>query len=67
MWDPFSTLIKNINKAISSEGFRVNNIFWDGKDTFGDQLAKGVYIYRILVKDINGATAEKTEKLVILR
>ena len=60
-------LVKSINETINTEGFRVNNIFWDGKDTFGDQLAKGVYIYRVVVSDINGASAEKTEKLVILR
>jgi len=60
-------LVKNINETLSTAGFRVNNIFWDGKDTFGDQLAKGVYIYRIIAKDINGSSAEKTEKLVILR
>ena len=60
-------LVKSINETITTEGFRVNNIFWDGKDTFGDQLAKGVYIYRIIAKDINGSSAEKTEKLVILR
>ena len=60
-------LVKSINETINTEGFRVNNIFWDGKDTFGDQLAKGVYIYRVVVNDINGASAEKTEKLVILR
>jgi len=60
-------LVKSINETINTEGFRVNNILWDGKDTFGDQLAKGVYIYRVVVNDVNGASAEKTEKLVILR
>ena len=60
-------LVKSINETINTEGFRVNNIFWNGKDSFGDQLAKGVYIYRVVVNDINGSSAEKTEKLVILR
>ena len=26
-------LVKSINESINTEGFRVNNIFWDGKDT----------------------------------
>ncbi len=60
-------LVKTINQTINSEGFRVDQIFWDGKDTYGDQLAKGVYIYRIVVQDINGVKGEKTQKLVILR
>jgi hypothetical protein len=24
---------------------------WNGKDEFGDQLANGVYLYRVMVKD----------------
>jgi hypothetical protein len=40
---------------------------WDGKDDFGDQLGKGVYIYRLKVKNPDGMLAEKTEKLVLLR
>ena len=43
------------------------NIFWNGKDSYGDQLAKGVYIYRVVVNDVNGTSVEKTEKLVILK
>lgn len=60
-------LVQTLNDVIQTQGFRVNQIFWDGKDVFGDQLAKGVYIYRVKVKDVNGQTAEKTEKLVILK
>ena len=60
-------LVQTINEYIPTQGFRVNQIFWDGTDNYGDQLAKGVYIYRVKVKDANGQTAEKTEKLVILK
>jgi hypothetical protein len=59
--------VKTINKSIETKGFRVNGITWDGMDEFGDQLAKGVYIYRLKIKNDLGETAEKTEKLVILR
>jgi hypothetical protein len=40
---------------------------WDGKDDYGDQLAKGVYIYRLRIKSAEGETAEKLERLVLLR
>jgi hypothetical protein len=60
-------LVKTINKSTETKGFRVNGIAWDGLDEFGDQLAKGVYIYRLKIKNDLGETAEKTEKLVILR
>jgi len=59
-------LVKTINQIISAEGNRTNPIDWDGRDEFGDKIGKGVYLYRVKVKDTNGATAEKIEKLVIL-
>jgi hypothetical protein len=40
---------------------------WDGRDEYGDQLAKGVYIYRLSVKSPDGDLADKTEKLVLLK
>ena len=60
-------LVKTLSELIPTQGFRVSQIFWDGKDNYGDQLAKGVYIYRVKVKDTSGQTVEKTEKLVILK
>ena len=60
-------MVKQGIRSGRSSTDRLNQIFWDGKDVFGDQLAKGVYIYRVKVKDVNGQTAEKTEKLVILK
>ena len=37
---------------------------WDGLDFYGDQLAKGVYIYKITISNQSGSTT-KLEKLVI--
>lgn len=58
-------LVKTIEENINTTGFRVNGIFWDGKDDFGDKLARGTYIYRLKTK-ANSYTAEKIERLVIL-
>jgi len=60
-------LVKTINQPVLMQGFRSTGIPWDGRDDFGDQLAKGVYVYRIHVKTPDGKTAEKLEKLVLLR
>lgn len=60
-------LVQTLNETVQTQGFRVSQIYWNGTDNFGDQLAKGVYIYRLKVKDQNGQLAEKTEKLVILK
>ncbi len=59
-------MVKNISKYIQAEGYRLDPIEWDGRDDFGDRIARGVYIYRLKVKNSHGASAEKFEKLVIL-
>jgi hypothetical protein len=60
-------LVKTINQLVNSTGNRVNNIFWDGKDNFGDKIAKGVYVYELKVRSVvSGETSQKIEKLVLL-
>ena len=39
----------------------------NGKDEFGGQLARGVYLYKITVKSEDGQSSEATQKLVILK
>jgi len=58
--------VKTIYKSLTCDGFRPEGIDWDGKDDFGDKLARGVYIYKLSISDINNKKAEKIEKLVIL-
>jgi flagellar hook assembly protein FlgD len=60
-------LVRTINQTVNTVGFRSEGIAWDGKDDFGDQLAKGVYVYAIKVSSPDGQKAEKIEKLVLLR
>lgn len=60
-------LVKTINQLVPTNGFRVEGISWDGKDDFGDQLAKGVYVYQLKVTMPDGKKAQKMEKLVLLR
>jgi len=60
-------LVKTLQQNILSEGYRSTSITWDGLDEYGDQLAKGVYVYRLKVRTENYSVAEKYQKLVILR
>ena len=60
-------LVKSIHTNVYTNGYRVNGIYWDGKDDFGDQLAKGVYVYKLKATTIDGRSAEKIEKLVLLK
>ena len=60
-------LVKTINGRIFSEGFRSEDLSWDGRDDYGDRIGKGVYLYKLKVGAPDGSTSEKLEKLVILR
>ncbi len=59
-------VIKTITKTINTDGYRVNDVSWDGLDDYGDKIGKGVYIYRISLKDDGGKKVSQYQKLVIL-
>jgi len=59
-------VVKTIQKNVTCEGFRPEGVDWDGKDEFGDKLARGVYVYKLAIINTDNQKAEKTEKLVIL-
>ncbi len=59
-------MVKTIQKTVLCEGFKPEGIEWDGKDDYGDRLARGVYIYKLAILDVENKKAEKIEKLVIL-
>lgn len=62
--------IRNIHGEVGQ-----NQVYWDGKDSDGDSLANGVYIYRIIAKGRTDSSewggvktkASLTEKLVVMR
>ncbi len=70
-------LVRTFSQSVSAEpylqGYRTPRqaIEWDGKDDFGDSVAKGTYIFKIFAKSQNqekckgGATA--VEKMVLLK
>ncbi|WP_193316075.1 type IX secretion system sortase PorU [Flavicella marina] len=61
-------LIKSINEVIQTPGSLSRSISWNGLDDFGDRIGKGVYVYKLEVKNITtGVKAEKFEKLVMLQ
>ena len=65
-------LVKTIEReAFVADGYRVDELYWDGLDDGGGQLAKGVYVYKIIAAyQLNGGkdvVESKAEKLVILR
>ncbi|MBP8975726.1 MAG: T9SS type A sorting domain-containing protein, partial [Bacteroidetes bacterium] len=59
-------LIKTIRCTQSELQAGFNRVYWDGRDAEGDEIANGVYLYKILMKCEN-ETVEATQKLAIVR
>lgn len=61
-------LVQTISAPISSSSSLSQELLWDGLDSFGDRLGRGVYVYRLEVRNLlTGETAHATEKMVLLR
>ena len=60
-------IVKLVSGTIIAGGFREGPIYWNGLDDFGGKIAKGVYIYRLKIRNEKGETAEKYEKLLYLK
>lgn len=43
-------------------GTHLSDFVWDGTDEFGDQLANGVYLYRVIAKDEEGENLKRFER-----
>ncbi|MCA0429352.1 MAG: C25 family cysteine peptidase [Bacteroidetes bacterium] len=55
-------LVKEITRAELGElkiGRNITQYAWDGKDNYGDRLANGVYLYKVITK-LNGNALEKS-------
>jgi hypothetical protein len=59
-------VVKSIERRVSTDGFRVDGIYWDGRDDFGDKIGIGTYVYKMTIVNEAGSSLEKFEKLVIL-
>ena len=60
-------IVKTIRTTYFADKKLVGPIEWDGLDDYGDQIGKGVYLYKLSVKAENGSTANHLEKLVLLK
>ena len=60
-------IVRTFNTQVVTTGSTFSDISWDGTDDFGNNIGKGVYVYRIQVRSSDGNSAEEIEKLVLLR
>ena len=54
-------IVKQIDQTTFGElriGTHQSDYVWDGRDDYGDQLANGVYLYRVVAEDETGQSIE---------
>jgi hypothetical protein len=60
-------LIKTLDNRFYGSGSHISDINWDGRDDFGDNIGKGVYVYKVDIRSLrDGSNNFKYQKLVIL-
>ena len=60
-------IVKRINTTLHPEGFRTEPITWDGSTDSGGKIGRGFYVYRVIVRNKDGATGNDQSKLVYIR
>lgn len=65
-------LVKTIQEEIIADGYRVTGINWDGLDDYGNNIGRGVYVYKVSLSVLASdgavtASESQFEKLVILK
>jgi hypothetical protein len=59
------TVVRTLYQTINATGYHDSSFEWDGLDDYGDRIGKGVYVYKLKLKDATNATAQSIQKLVI--
>lgn len=62
-------LVKTLAARVDGSASRIASLEWDGRDEYGDSLARGVYVYQVRVKPEDGTDVVESEyqKLVIIK
>jgi len=58
--------IKVIRTKISSSGFIIPPVIWDGKDDGGSKVGRGLYPYKIIITTPEGETTAASGRMIIL-
>ncbi len=65
IFTPSGRHIRTVEAGNLQTGF--NYVPWDGRDQYGDQIANGVYLYKVIESNDSGDRRETLGKLVRAR
>lgn len=60
-------IIKTIQERFFTTGYRIDPIYWDGKNENGSYVESGFFIYRVIINSQEGKINEITGKMVKIR
>ncbi|MBC8319594.1 MAG: type IX secretion system sortase PorU [Bacteroidetes bacterium] len=60
-------IVRSINTTLHPEGFRSEPVTWDGSTDNGGKIGRGFYVYRVIVRNEDGAVGNDHSKLVYIR
>lgn len=67
IFDLTGKMVALLEEDFYTEMLESEPILWDGKNTSGDEVSSGVYIYRLSVTGENFSGAQQINKLMIIR
>lgn len=66
VYDFYGKLVQTLEShMVSTSGYAMEPIFWDGTSHGGQKLAPGMYLYRMRVGNAKGQFTERVQKLII--
>ena len=66
IYDMSGRFIGSIKENVSSAGYQINPIMWNGKNQNGERVKSGLYTYQISVTDYYGNVSVQRQKMIKL-
>jgi hypothetical protein len=58
-------LIRVLHSTLTSTGYQLEPIFWDGRNSYGQKAAKGIYPYSVKITSETGETSTLSGRMII--
>jgi hypothetical protein len=66
IYDGAGRLVRIIETTCNAEGYQITPVVWDGKNSGGARVEKGIYPYRVTVRTAKGEKAVASGRMIIL-